>query len=130
MCSEDWVSRHVGAVHGEYCPGAHSVNARGLVKLVGTAQRVIRNAWLFSSLIVVADEVRVRAVLAKVYGHLGQPFDETSVGSLTGEMPSLNIETVERAIIRAYAASDSLEEVAVDDESLVVARSLAVHHRV
>ena len=81
------IDAHVGAVHGEYCPGAQSVNARGVVKLVGTAQRVIRNAWLFSSLIVVGDEARVRAVLAKVYGHLGQPFDEASVGSLTARCP-------------------------------------------
>src|SRR5688500_370804 len=32
------VDARVGAVPGEYCPGAHSVNARGSVKLVGTAQ--------------------------------------------------------------------------------------------
>ena len=36
------IDARVGAVHGEYCPGAQSVNARGLVKLVGTAQRVIQ----------------------------------------------------------------------------------------
>ena len=124
------IDAHVGAVHGEYCPGAQSVNARGLVKLAGTAQRVIRNAWLFSSLIVVGDEVRVRAVLAQVYGHLGQPFDEASVGSLTGEMPSLRIETVERAIIGAYAAFDPLDEAPLDDETLALARDLAAHHRV
>jgi lipoate-protein ligase A len=124
------VDARVGAVPGEYCPGAQSVNARGLVKLVGTAQRVIRDAWLFSSLIVVGDETRVRAVLAKVYGHLGQPFDEASVGSLTGEVPALSIETVERAIIAAYAAVDSLDEAALDDETLALARDLAAHHRV
>src|SRR4051794_20058396 len=46
------IDARVGAVPGEYCPGAHSVNARGVVKLVGTGQRVVRNAWLFSTLIV------------------------------------------------------------------------------
>ena len=45
-------------------------------------------------------------------------------------MPSLSIETVERAIIRAYAAFDSLDEAALDDETLALARNLAVHHRV
>jgi octanoyl-[GcvH]:protein N-octanoyltransferase len=124
------VDAKVGAVRGEYCPGAHSVNARGLVKLVGTAQRVVTNAWLFSSLIVVGDEVRVRAVLAKVYGHLGQPFDDASVGSLTGEVSSLNIDTVERAIVGAYAALGSLEEAPLDAKTLALARDLVVNHRV
>src|SRR4051812_37952775 len=50
------VDARVGSVPGEYCPGAQSVNARGVVKLVGTAQRLVRDAWLFSALVIVADE--------------------------------------------------------------------------
>ena len=36
------VDARVGEVPGEYCPGSHSVNARGRVKVVGTAQRMVR----------------------------------------------------------------------------------------
>ena len=36
------VDARVGEVPGEYCPGAYSVNARGRVKLIGTAQRLVR----------------------------------------------------------------------------------------
>src|SRR4051812_45723666 len=43
------VDARVGEVPGEYCAGRYSVNARGAVKLVGTAQRVVRGGWLFGA---------------------------------------------------------------------------------
>jgi octanoyl-[GcvH]:protein N-octanoyltransferase len=123
------VDARVGAVPGEYCPGAHSVNARGTVKLVGTAQRVIKNAWLFSSLVIVADEDRLRPVLGRVYGHLGLPFEEASVGSLTGEAPALTIDDVEAALIDAFGADPSLDEPPAPD-TLELAHDLVDQHRV
>ena len=38
------VDARVGEVPGEYCPGEFSVNARGRVKLIGAAERIIRGA--------------------------------------------------------------------------------------
>src|SRR5687768_9033333 len=35
------VEARVGEVPGEYCPGAHSVNARGERKLIGVGQRLV-----------------------------------------------------------------------------------------
>ncbi len=98
------VDARLGAVPGEYCPGAHSVNARGTEKLVGTAQRMVPGAWLFSSLIVVGDEDRLRPVLAEVYRCLGQEFDAGSVGSLSREVPGLDIDAVEASVVEAYRA--------------------------
>jgi octanoyl-[GcvH]:protein N-octanoyltransferase len=122
------VDARVGAVPGEYCPGAHSVNARGTVKLVGTAQRVIKNAWLFSSLVVVGDEARLRPVLGRVYGQLGLPFDEASVGSLTAEAPALRIEAVEQALIDAFGVTASLAR-DPDADTLALAHDLVDQHR-
>jgi hypothetical protein len=99
------------------------------VKLVGTAQRVIKNAWLFSSLVIVGDEDRLRPVLGRVYGHLGLPFDEASVGSLTGEAPALTMDAVERALIDAFGADPSLEEPPAPD-TLELAHELVDQHRV
>lgn len=93
------VDARVGAVPGEYCPGEHSVNARGEVKLVGTAQRVVRNAWLFSALVVVDDLEVVRAVLTEVYGHLGLPFLPASVGSVGAETPGLDAAAVQELLL-------------------------------
>ncbi|MGY4768649.1 lipoate--protein ligase family protein [Kribbella sp. CWNU-51] len=121
------IDARVGAVPGEYCPGAHSVNARGVVKLVGTGQRVVPNGWLFSALIVVGDDARLQPLLADVYRHLELPFDPASVGSLSTEVPGLTVETVERQLLEAYGATDPQ---ALDDATLELAKSLAADHRV
>ena len=123
------IDARVGAVPGEYCPGAQSVNARGIVKLVGTAQRVVRDAWLFSTLVVVGDEPRLRPLLGEIYGHLQLPFDEASVGSLTGEVPTLTAERVERAILDAWGAGDATPE-GLGGATLELAYELVAQHRV
>lgn len=115
----------VGEVPGEYCPGAHSVNARGTVKLVGTAQRVVRDAWLFSAVVVVDGASRLRPVLGEVYQSLGQRFDGTSVGSLRDEAPDLDLDRVEKAVLDAYASREDLEPVPLDAQTLALARDLA-----
>ncbi|MFT3871521.1 MAG: lipoate--protein ligase family protein [Nocardioides sp.] len=84
----------LGPVPGEYCPGAYSVNAGGETKLVGTAQRVLRASWLFSSLVVVDGEEVLRPVLGEVYRALEVPFEESSVGGLASEVPRLGVGTV------------------------------------
>ncbi|MEU4291868.1 lipoate--protein ligase [Kribbella sp. NPDC026596] len=120
------IDARVGAVPGEYCPGAHSVNARGVVKLVGTGQRVVPNGWLFSALIVVGDDARLRPLLADIYRHLELPFDPVSVGSLSTEVPGLTVETVEHQVLDAYGAADPQP---LDDATLALAQSLAGDHR-
>ncbi|MFI7067052.1 biotin/lipoate A/B protein ligase family protein [Kribbella sp. NPDC050124] len=121
------IDARVGAVPGEYCPGPHSINARGVVKLVGTGQRVVRNGWLFSALVVVGDDARLRDVLTEVYRHLELPFDPASVGSLSTEVPGLTVDTVQRQLLAAYGAPSPA---ALDDATLELAESLAADHRV
>jgi lipoate-protein ligase A len=122
------IDARLGAVPGEYCPGAHSVNARGTAKLVGTAQRMVPGAWLFSSLVVVGDEDRIRPVLAEVYRCLGQDFDVASVGSLTREVPGLDLDAVEAAVTDAWVAGTPAGP--VDGRLLELAEGLVAEHRV
>jgi octanoyl-[GcvH]:protein N-octanoyltransferase len=124
------IDARLGPVPGEYCPGAHSVNARGIEKLVGTAQRMVPGAWLFSSLIVLGDAGRIRPVLAEVYRHLDQDFDPSSVGSLSREIPGLAIETVESAVMDAYGVAGSAAANQVDAVLLETAKALATHHHI
>jgi octanoyl-[GcvH]:protein N-octanoyltransferase len=93
----------VGAVPGEYCPGTHSVNVRGCKKVAGTAQRVLSNAWLFSTLIVLGDESRLQPVLRDVYDLLDKPFDECSVGSVGTEVAGLQATDLIDALVQSYA---------------------------
>jgi lipoate-protein ligase A len=123
------VDARVGAVPGEYCPGAESVNARGAVKLVGTAQRVVRGAWLFSALVIVGDEQELGQVLTSVYGALDQPLDPATVGSVTGEVPSLDLATVEAAVIAAHEGLGPLQPSELDASTVELARSMAADHQ-
>jgi len=122
------VDARLGDVPGEYCPGAHSVNARGTAKLVGTAQRVVRDAWLFSALIQVDDAEQVAECLDPVYRALEQPFDPRSVGAVADEAPGVDALAVEQAALSAFAAGLSPE--LVDAETLALARTLLDQHRV
>jgi lipoate-protein ligase A len=124
------VEARLGPVPGEYCPGAHSVNARGEVKLVGTAQRILRQAWLFSSLVVVGDEEDLRDVLARVYAALGQDFDASSVGSLVSENAALGAEEVTRAVLRALVGNAAARPVHEAEALLARAAGVAGDHRV
>lgn len=124
------IDARIGAVPGEYCPGAHSVNARGVVKLVGTAQRLVGNAWLFSSLIVFGDDDRIKSVLAAVYRGLEQEFDVASVGSLSAEQPGLDIDTVERAVTDSLGIHRRSTPGSLDAATLDLAHVLVANHRV
>ena len=124
------VDARLGAVPGEYCPGAHSVNARGTEKLVGTAQRMVPGAWLFSSLVVVGDEDRLRPVLAEVYRFLGQDFDTASVGSLRREVPGLAVDDVEAAVVDAWLDGVPTAPGSPDGTLLGLAGGLVAEHRV
>jgi octanoyl-[GcvH]:protein N-octanoyltransferase len=123
------IDARVGAVPGEYCPGAQSVNARDVVKLIGTAQRVVRGAWLFSALVVVSDHEPLRPVLGDVYRLLGQPFDERSVGSVIGEAPAVGPARVEEALVNTHTHGRALEHAELDASTWDLARELAADHR-
>jgi lipoate-protein ligase A len=96
------VDARVGEVPGEYCPGAFTVNARGRVKLVGTAQRVLTNAWLLAAVITVTGTDRLRGVLTDVYGALGLEMDPATVGTIEDEIAGVSTAQVVAAVRAAY----------------------------
>jgi octanoyl-[GcvH]:protein N-octanoyltransferase len=120
------VDARVGEVPGEYCPGAYSVNARGRVKLVGTAQRLVRGAALLGAVIVVRDGEGVRAVLRDVYGALGLEWDDATAGAVDEEVPGVTLGDVERAVLAAYG--DPPDE-PLDENTLALARRLEPERR-
>jgi octanoyl-[GcvH]:protein N-octanoyltransferase len=123
------IDARVGEVPGEYCPGAHSINARGTVKLVGTAQRMVRNAWLFSAVVVVDGAAQLRPLLGRVYDALELPFEPASVGAVRDEV-DITLDEVHRAVLDAYSSRFALEPGHLDDAVLAEARSMVGDHRV
>src|SRR3954454_22202496 len=97
------VDARVGEVPGEYCPGQWTVSARGQVKLVGTAQRLVRGASLLGAVVLVQGGARVRAVLEEVNPALGLEWDPATAAAAEDEVPGLTVDAVERAVLDAYA---------------------------
>jgi lipoate-protein ligase A len=122
------VDARVGEVAGEYCPGEFSVNARGRVKLIGAAQRIVRGAWLLSSVVVV--QAALRAVLEDVYGALGLEWDPATVGAVADEAVGVAVEDVRRALLDSYEGRYRLVPATIGEPELTRARDLLERHRV
>lgn len=123
------IDARVGEVPGEYCPGSFSVNARGRVKLVGTAQRVVRGGWLFSAALIHDDADALRPVLDAVYRGLGLPFDPVSVGAVRAERPELGLDALEDAVLAAYGRRGPLVDATLPDTVLDAAAAALPDHR-
>lgn len=124
------VDARIGEVPGEYCPGEHSINARGRTKLVGVGQRVLAGAAHVGGVVVVDGSDLIRDVLLPVYEALDLEWDPTTVGSVSDEVPGTTMEQVETAILDAFAARFELFRADVPDAALALARELAPRHAV
>jgi octanoyl-[GcvH]:protein N-octanoyltransferase len=122
------VDSRVGRVPREFCPGDFTVNARGRVKLVGTAQRVVRHGSLLAGSIAVTGAGSLRAVLGDVYGALALDYDPATVGAVEDEVPGVRLEAVEEAVLGVYAEHHELVEWTLDEETLAAARRLQDWH--
>ena len=123
------VDASVGAVPGEYCPGDHSVNARGKVKLAGIGQRLVRGAAHVGGLIVLGRSARIRDVLVPVYERMGFAWDPATVGSLEDEVGPLTRRTLVEALRASLAKSHDLESAPLPAELLARAADLEADHR-
>lgn len=112
------IAAAVGEIPGEYCPGEFSVHgvpalwgptpSGPAVKLVGTAQRVVSGAWLFTSVVVVTDAEPLREVTTDVYDALGLPLDPSTVGAaedLVGARQRAGVtpDAVTEALLQTWA---------------------------
>jgi octanoyl-[GcvH]:protein N-octanoyltransferase len=120
------VDARVGRVADEFCPGDFTVNARGAVKLVGTAQRVVRHASLLAASVIVRDAGPLREVLRDVYRALELDWDPTTAGAVADEVEGVTVDEVERAVLEAYGAR--AEGASLDAATLDRAHRLEPRH--
>lgn len=123
------VDARVGEVPGEYCPGTHSVNARGKSKLMGVGQRLARSAAHVGGVIVVRDGERIRRVLIPVYRAMDLEWDPATAGSIEHEVGPITYRRAEEALLAELAARHDLVEDDLDPETLDRAERLAPEHR-
>ena len=120
----------VGAVPGEYCPGDHSVNARGARKLMGVGQRLVKGAAHVGGVIVVRDSARVRDALVPVYAAMGVAWDPATAGAVEDELPGVTREDVVAALQRALSREAELVPAKLDARWLAEAETLANEHEI
>jgi lipoate-protein ligase A len=119
------IDARVGEVPGEYCPGEHSVNARGSTKLMGVGQRLVQHAAHVGGVIVVDGGDRIRDVLIPVYEALGLAFDPATVGALADEVPGLAWKDAVAAVEQAFAERFDLEPGRIPDDVAAEALDLS-----
>ena len=124
------VDARVGEVPGEYCPGAHSVNARGVKKLMGVGQRVVGGAAHVGGVIVVGASERARAALEPVYLDLELELAPETVGSVEDEVPGVGYREVRDALLAELSESHALQRGALEPALLAAARRLEARYRV
>lgn len=92
------VDAAVGEIPGEYCAGEFSVHgvldADRRIKLAGTAQRVVKGAWLFSTSLVVEHGYSIRRVLTDVYDALDIDFLPSTAGAVEDGASGVTVEDV------------------------------------
>ena len=117
----------IGELPGEYCPGAHSVNVEGRLKVAGIAQRAIRHGALTTAVVVVGGGAELRALIAALYAALDLETDPATAGALDEVRPAVTPERVARELEDRYGPG--LVPAAVGPELLAAARGLAARHR-
>ncbi len=122
------VDAHVGEIEGEYCPGAHSVNARHRTKLMGVGQRVVRDGAHVGGVVVVDGAERIRDVLVPVYAALGLDWRPEVTGSLADERADVTWDRVSEALESEYASDHELAPAELDSATLALAERLAPEH--
>lgn len=124
------VDARVGRIAGEFCPGDYTVSAGGRVKLVGTAQRVVRHASLLAASIAVTGGDALRAVLTDVYRELELEWDPATAGAIDDDVPGATLDAVEQAIRSVYGGRWDLTAGELDPETLGRAERLRPRHAV
>jgi lipoate-protein ligase A len=121
------VEARVGEVEGEYCPGAHSVNAGGERKLMGVGQRLVSGGVHVGGVIVVDGADRVNRILEPVYGALGLAWRPEATGAVAEESET-TWDDVSEALIAEYESRHGLKPTQLDEETLTMAKRLAPEH--
>ena len=124
------VDARVGEVPGEYCPGRHSVNARGEAKLMGVSQRVIRRAAHVGGVVVVGGSQGIKDVLVPVYEALGVTWRPETTGSVQEEVSGADYGAVREAICSEFRSRFQLETGEIGEATLALAASLEREHAV
>ncbi len=119
----------VGAISGEYCPGAYSVNLRGKIKVMGVGQRIVQGAAHVGGVICVSRSLEMKKILTPIYDTLSYALEPETIGSLSDDLPGISLDRIADALILHFEDKDKLEEQKFQKPLLEEARSFESDHR-
>ena len=121
----------IGPLPGEYCPGDHSINLEGRVKVAGLGQRMISGAAHVGVVLTLSGSDQLRDLLVPVYRALGIEWDPSTVGSLADLAPgqTAEFERVSEAIVAAFGRQRELVERKLDPATEAEATETANAYR-
>ena len=93
------IDAEVGPVPGEFCSGKYSVNDGGLRKLAGLAQRISRNGYHLSALMLISPSLACDQALAQAYHHLGLEFDPQSQGEIAANAKNFSVSELSEMLM-------------------------------
>lgn len=123
------VDARIGEIPGEWCPGAWSVSARGMVKLAGIGQRMTAGGAHVGAVVVADRGELIRSALEPVYGALELDWDPATAGSVAAEVGGVGVGDVEAALVDELGDRFEVHEAEVDSTTLGIARKLEPSHR-
>ena len=122
------VDARIGAVPGEYCPGAWSINARDRTKVAGIGQRLIAGGAHVGGVLVVDGSQVLREALVPAYEALELEWDPATVGSVADEVPGTTLDQVEEAIVAELGRRFELVDAELDPRTLELGAELERSH--
>lgn len=123
------VDARIGAVPGEYCPGDHSVNARGARKLMGVGQRIVKGAAHVGGVIVVERGAEVGRVLEPIYRAMDVEMDPGAAGAVADEVPGVTVKQVADALLARFAREHEILPTEVGPGLVELAEGFESAHR-
>ena len=97
------IPSQIGAVPGEYCPGAYSISVSPDRKVMGVGQRLAARAAHVGGVVVVRNGAAVRNVLVPVYAALELTWRPDTAGSLADAAPGVTVSGTAEAILAEAA---------------------------
>ena len=108
-----------GEPSSSFCPGSYSLCHTG--KIVGVAQRVLRNVTIVGACIVVseADSQELGQILNRIYAALDMSFNPSTVGSIENAGGPSDPTTIIQELWNRYGSEHQTETI---DSSLILER--------
>lgn len=121
------VTASIGQLHREYCPGSHSVHINGGGKVMGSGQRLTRNAAQVGGMIVVGDPALINEALEPIYASLRLDMDPRMTGALA-DVAHIDPEAVATAFSQQFASGRETLQSGIDETTMALAREYQPEH--